>query len=93
MRLKKEMIRYIAQVMAKKLTERGYIAYEGNLRNLEALFANVITDELMLEDRLNEEVRDILEQHQGEIDKGNIDYHKMFLMIKRRLAQERNLVL
>jgi hypothetical protein len=93
MRLKKEMVQYIAQVMAKKLTERGYITYEGNLRNLEALFTNVIIEDLLVEDRLNEEVREILEQHQEEINRGNIDYHKMFLMIKRKLAQERGLVL
>ncbi|MDA2932047.1 DUF507 family protein [Nitrospinae bacterium AH-259-F20] len=93
MRLKKEMVQYIAQVMAKKLTERGYVTYEGNLRNLEALFTNVIIDDLSVEDRLNEEVREILEQHQEKIDRGNIDYHKMFLMIKRKLAQERGLVL
>ncbi len=93
MRLKKEMVQYIAQVMAKKLTERGYVTYEGNLRNIEALFTNVIIDDLSVEDRLNEEVRDILEQHQEKIDRSNIDYHKMFLMIKRKLAQERGLVL
>ena len=93
MRLKKEMIQYIAQVMAKKLIEREYVSYEGNPRDLEALVINVITDDLQVEDRLNEEVRDILEQHQDKIDKGNIDYHKMFTMIKRKLAQERGLVL
>lgn len=93
MRLKKEMVQYIAQVMAKKLTERGYVTYEGNLRNLEALFTSVIIDDLSVEDRLNEEVREILEQHQEKIDRGNIDYHKMFLMIKRKLTQERGLVL
>lgn len=93
MRLKKEMIQYIAQVMGKKLIEREYVSYEGNPRDLEALVINVITDDLQVEDRLNEEVRDILEQHQDEIDKGNIDYHKMFTMIKRKLAQERGLVL
>lgn len=93
MRLKKDMIQYIAQVMAKKLTDRGFITYEGDLRELEAIFANVITEDLLVEDRLNEEVRDILEQHQEEIDRGNIDYQKMFVMIKRKLAQERGLVL
>ncbi len=93
MRLKKEMVQYIAQVMAKKLTERGYVTYDGNLRNLEALFTNVIIDDLSVEDRLNEEVREILEQHQEKINRGNIDYHKMFLMIKRKLVQERGLVL
>ncbi len=93
MRLKKDMIQYIAQVMAKKLIEREYVTFEGNVRDLEALFANVIIEDLAVEDRLNEEVRDILERHQEEIDKGNIDYHKMFVMIKRKLAQERGLVL
>ena len=71
----------------------GYVTYEGNLRNLEVLFTNVIVDDLSVEDRLNEEVREILEQHQEKINRGNIDYHKMFLMIKRMLVQERGLVL
>lgn len=93
MRLKKEMVQYIAQVMAKRLTERGHITYDGDLRNLEALFTNVIIEDLLVEDRLNEEVREILEQHQEQVNRGNIDYHKMFLMIKRKLAQERGLVL
>ncbi len=93
MRLKKEMVQYIAQVMAKKLADRRYITYDGNLRDLEALFVNVIIDDLLVEDRLNEEVREILDQHQEDIDRGNIDYHKMFVMIKRKLSQERGLVL
>jgi hypothetical protein len=93
MRLKKEMIQHIAQVMAKRLTERGFITFDGQLRDLEVLFASVITEDLMVEDRLNEEVREILARHQEEIDRGNIDYHKMFQMIKRKLAQERGLVL
>lgn len=93
MRIKKEMIQYIAQVMTKKLVDREYITYEGNQPDLAAMFVNIITEDLLVEDRLNDEVRDILEQHQEKINKGNIDYHKMFLMIKRKLAQERGLVL
>lgn len=93
MRLKKEMVQHIGQVMAKKLTERGYVTYDGTLRDLEALFVSVIVEDLSVEDRLNEEVREILDQHQEEIHKGNIDYHRMFQMIKRKLAQERGLVL
>ena len=37
MRLKKEMVQYIAQVMAKKLVDRRYITYDGNMLGLDAL--------------------------------------------------------
>jgi hypothetical protein len=47
----------------------------------------------MVEDRLNDEVKDILRDHQDEMDKDNVDYSRMFTMVKTKLARERNLVL
>ena len=46
-----------------------------------------------MEDRLNEEVRGIMEQHSEEISRGDINYQEMFRKIKMKLARERNLIL
>lgn len=59
---------------------------------LEAIEA-LITEELSVEDRLNDEVRELLRRHEGEIDRGRLDYRKLFDLTKQKLARERNLVL
>lgn len=53
----------------------------------------ILMEELTVEDRLNEEVREILKAHAGEIEKGRMDYRKLFELTKQKLVRERNLVL
>ncbi len=50
-------------------------------------------NELAIEDRLNEEVRQLLKVHAPEIEKGRLDYRKLFEMTKQKLVRERNIVL
>jgi uncharacterized protein len=54
---------------------------------------NLILEELTVEDRLNDEVREILKSHASEIEKGRLDYRKLFDLTKQKLVRERNLVL
>jgi len=54
---------------------------------------HAITEDLMVEDRLNEEVKDILKGFAREIEQGKVDYKTMFDMVKKKLARERGLVL
>jgi hypothetical protein len=50
-------------------------------------------DELMAEDRINDEVREILRKHNSEIERGKVDYRKLFELTKRKIVKERNLIL
>ena len=52
-----------------------------------------ITEELMREDKLNEEVREVLVQHSSEMQRSNITYTEMFKMVKRKLAKEKGIIL
>ena len=54
---------------------------------------NLITEEFMNEDKLDQEVREILNQHMEKIRRENIEYQTMFKMIKTKLAKEKNIVL
>lgn len=53
----------------------------------------IILDELMVEDRLNEEIRELLKKYESEIEKSKLDYRKLFEMTKQKLVKQRNLVL
>ncbi len=92
MRLTSDEIAFIARKIVKSLVAEGKIEVDSETRVAEGL-VKVITDELMVEDRLNEEVREVLVQHSGEMERSNITYTEMFKMVKRKLAREKGIVL
>ena len=47
----------------------------------------------MVEDRLNEEVRQILKKFEPEIEKGRLDYRRLFDMTKQKIVKERNVII
>ena len=52
-----------------------------------------MTEELTVEDRLNEEVRDVLAQHSDEMRRMGVSYQEMYKKVKGELARQRKLVL
>lgn len=52
-----------------------------------------ITEELSVEDRLNAEIRQLMKTYEAEIERGQVDYQKMFTMIKKKLVAERGIIL
>ena len=93
MRLRRKMIEYAAQTVTDRLLEEEMLGLEGSPAELKTEIARLITEDLLVEDRLNEEVKDLLRAHQNEIDRGDVDYSRMFNMVKRKLVQERGLIL
>jgi hypothetical protein len=93
MRLRREMIQYLAQAMTRDLIDKGFIQVLGERAKVEELLREAITEELQIEDRLNDEVKDLLRAFSNEFSRGEADYHKMFTMVKRKLVQERGLIL
>ena len=53
----------------------------------------VVLDELSVEDRINEEARKILEQHNEEMKQVGASYEEMFKKVKRQLVRDRKVVL
>lgn len=53
----------------------------------------LLVEDLMVEDKLNEEVREMLKKYASEIEKGRLDYRRMFELTKKKIIQEKGLVL
>lgn len=92
MRLNRNQIEHLSFVILRTLIKEGKILVEDRTRVLEEII-NLITEEFVKEDKLDQEVREILNKHMDEIRKGNIEYQTMFKMIKTKLARERNIVI
>ena len=92
MRLNKGQIEHLASAILRNLTKEGKIIAEDRSRLLEEV-TNLMTDEFLKEDRLDQEVREILNKHMEKIRRENIEYQTMFRMIKTKLAKEKGIVL
>lgn len=92
MRLTKNQVEYIAYRITKGLQDREFIDAE-NPSNMVLNLIDIMTEELLVEDRLNEEVREILTDHAEEMRRTNVEYREMFKMIKKKLARERKIIL
>jgi hypothetical protein len=54
---------------------------------------HAMAEELGVEDRLNEEVREILSQHSEEMRRTGVSYQEMYKKVKGELARQRKLTL
>jgi uncharacterized protein len=92
MRLNKNQIEHLAFVILRTLVKEGKIIIEDRPRLLDEM-SGLLMDDFQKEDKLDQEVREILSKHMEKIRRENIEYQTMFRMIKTKLARERNLVL
>ncbi|RMF90793.1 MAG: DUF507 family protein [Nitrospinota bacterium] len=94
MRLRKEMIAHLAKTLVHDLLKRKAIEIPPEKEEeIIGRVRHVITEDLLVEDRLNEEVREILKAYAADMARGNIEYQKMFALVKRKLIKERGLIL
>ena len=93
MRLTKERIHQVANNLAEHLFSIKMLSATLSKNQIGTKIEQIITDELMIEDHLNDEVRELLKAYESQIEKGQVDYQKMFQMIKRKLAKEREIIL
>ncbi len=93
MRIPKTWVPLIAKKIIDDLISKELITHEISPAELVSEAERIIMDELMVEDRVNDEVREILKKFTGEIEKGKLDYRKMFELTKKKIVQERGLIL
>jgi len=94
MLLNRDYVGYMASQVIKKLVEDKLV--EIKEKDLEPVITRVrlrMMDEITVEDKVNEEVRNILTQHQDEMRRAGISYQEMFKKVKGQLARDRKLIL
>ena len=93
MKLSKERIAHMAESLAQRLTQHKMVELAGSHHALVETLGRAITEELAVEDKLNAEVRTLMKKYEAEIDRGQVDYQKMFLLVKKQLAKDRGIIL
>ena len=92
MLLSREYVGYLAREVAKKLIAGEFIE-TSDPAALAARVHSAMLEELALEDRINDEVRAILEQYSDEMRKTGASYQEMFKKVKNELVRKYKAVL
>ena len=92
MLLSKDYVVYLAREVTKKLIAGEVIATKAVPAVTEKVHAAML-DELGLEDRINDEVRVILEAYSEEMRKSGANYQEMFRKVKSELVRKYKAVL
>jgi uncharacterized protein len=90
MLLARELVAYISKQLVRKLGP-GVIETASPDFVAEKIAA-VITEELAVEDRLNDEVRDLLSQYSEYMRREGVSYQEMFRRIKNTLISQRKVI-
>jgi uncharacterized protein len=90
MLLAREFVAYISRQLVKRLSP-GIIETTAPDAVAESI-NQVIAEELSIEDRLNDEVRDLLSQYSEYMRREGVSYQEMFRRIKHTLVQQRKIV-
>jgi hypothetical protein len=90
MLLPREFIVYLSRELVKKLTPASIET--SNAQAVAEIVANIITEELAVEDRLNDEVREILQQYNEYMRREGVSYQEMFRKVKNTMIAERKVI-
>jgi hypothetical protein len=94
MLLSRDYVGYMAgeltkRLLASKMVEVDAAAVPGLSQKVRV----AMQDEISIEDRLNEEVREILTKHAEEMRRTGVQYQEMYKKVKGELARQRKLIL
>ena len=93
MRITKEFTETLSRRVVRSRLDKDLIIWEETIEKLETVVAGIIIEDLMVEDRLNEEVKTLLESKTEEYERSMMDYGRVFQMVKSKLVRERGLIL
>ena len=92
MLLSRDYVGYMAKEVVKRLVA-GKMIETKEAENLTQQVRQVMAEEIAIEDRLNDEVREILSRYSDEMRRTGASYQEMYKKVKGQLARERKLIL
>ena len=90
MLLAREFIGYLSRQLVTRLSPSAFETSDPAVA--AASIAQIIEDDLSIEDKLKDEVRDMLDQYSDYMRRENVSYQEMFRKIKNQLLAQRKIM-
>ena len=90
MLLAHEFVSYISRQIVKKLSPQWIETTDPQVASV--FIEDVVEDDLAVEDRLNDEVRELLSQYSDYMRREGVSYQEMFRRVKNNLISQRKVI-
>jgi len=90
--LSRDYVGYLSQRVVTRLVAGGMIETSATEKVVESV-RKAAQEEIAIEERLNDEVRQILTDHTEEMKRTGVSYQDMYKKVKGELARQRKLIL
>jgi hypothetical protein len=92
MLISRDYITYMAQEVVKRLLADQMVETK-SAEELTVRVRQAMAEEIAVEERVNEEARQILNDHSDEMKRTGVSYQEMFKKVKAQIAKDRKLIL
>ena len=92
MSLPREFVNYLSKRITEELIKREMVEVK-NPTFLRERIHSVTEEELAVEERINEEARNILKGYAEEMRQSGVSYQEMFKKVKNKLVKEKKVIL
>ncbi|HWP84308.1 MAG TPA: DUF507 family protein [Terriglobia bacterium] len=92
MALPREYVGYFSSELVKRLEKTAKVRVNNRAAAIEKL-KQVLEEDTAREDRLNQEVRDYLEQYQERIRRDALSYQEMYKLVKKELMKKHKILI
>jgi hypothetical protein len=90
MLLAREFVAYISRQIVKELSPQWIETTDPQVA--AAFIGDIVEEDLAIEDRLNDDVRDLLSQYGDYMRRENVSYQEMFRRVKNNLITQRKVI-
>lgn len=92
MRLSEKRIQFIATQIVDELLSRKEVTYNGSRMAFEAEIARIISDDLKIEDEIDQEVVEMISKMKRNIPPGSAEWDAIYQQKKAEIARRRNYI-
>lgn len=92
MRLQREYVDYMARAIVERLIAADMIN-TADLAKVAEGIRDAMVEELSIEDRINDKVREYLSQYADEMRRTGVSYQEMFKRVKSELVRREKVIL
>jgi hypothetical protein len=93
MRIPRSWVAPMARRIVDTLFREELILQDVEPGELAEIVERILLEELMVEDRLNDEIREMLREHEHKVDREGYDYRKLFDLTKQKVIKERDIII
>ena len=93
MKLSPDKIEQLADKLVDTLADTDGVLFRSSDAELRIAIGEIMTDELMVEERLDAEIHKMLQAYKYEITMGRLNYDELYRKLRSRLIAERRIVL